>query len=209
MVSFFNQLDVPGPMANEAYSNINDYILRGATTTQEDAFQEAAIAIRRIYSSVNTKPDDVLDICVSFDWTWHKRGHSSHYGVGIAIEVESGLIIDAQVLSNFCVGCKRAPPPESDPKFLDWKANHKCEKNHDGSANAMEVAAARILCKRSVEKYRLRYRTILCDGDAKTLSTLNNEQVYGPEIELIKKDCVNHVAKRMYKGIEVGLFGLK
>ena len=44
------------------------------------------------------------------------------------------------------------------------------------------------------------YSTVLCDGDAKTIATLNKEKVY--EAEIIKEDCVNHVAKRMWKGID-------
>jgi hypothetical protein len=67
----------------------------------------------------------------------------------------------------------------------------------------MEVASALVLCQRSLQKHNFRYSTILCDGDAKTLATLNKEEVYGPDVTLVKEDCINHVAKRMYKGIEV------
>ncbi|ELT98677.1 hypothetical protein CAPTEDRAFT_186231 [Capitella teleta] len=150
LVSFVNQLDISGPIANEAYIELTDRLQHGALAAQEDSFQEAAAVIRQIHGTEGTQAKDVLDICISFDGAWHKRGYSSHYGVGIAIKVESGLIIDVH----------------------------------------------------SIEKYRLRYKTILCDGDAKTLATLNKKQVYGPDVELIKEDCVNHVAMRMYKGIE-------
>ncbi|ELU11566.1 hypothetical protein CAPTEDRAFT_193814 [Capitella teleta] len=187
LVSFVNQLDVSGPIANEAYIELTDRLQHGALAAQEDSFQEAAAVIRQIHGIEGTQAKDVLDICISFDGAWHKRGHSSHYGVGIAIKVKSGLIIDVH----------------TDPKYLKWKENHHCEMNHDGSANSMEVASAGVLCQWSIEKYRLRYKTILCDGDAKTLATLNKKQVYGPDVELIKEDCVNHVAMRMYKGIEV------
>ena len=42
----------------------------------------------------------------------------------------------------------------------------------------MEVEAARIIFARSVQKYNLRYTTAVCDGDAKTVNTLNDMKVY-------------------------------
>lgn len=42
---------------------------------------------------------------------------------------------------------------------------------------------------------------VLCDGDAKTTGSLNANKVYGDK-EISKVDCINHVSKRLYKGIE-------
>ena len=39
-------------------------------------------------------PDDVVDITVSFDGTWQKRGFSLQHGVGSVIEVKTGLMVD-------------------------------------------------------------------------------------------------------------------
>ena len=44
----------------------------------------------------------VIDIQVSFDGTWRKRGFSSNYGVGVWIDVLTGLVIDYEVLSLYC-----------------------------------------------------------------------------------------------------------
>ena len=44
----------------------------------------------------------MLDIAVSYDGSWHLRGHSSHNGLGVEIDLLTGLPIDFQVLSNFC-----------------------------------------------------------------------------------------------------------
>ena len=46
-----------------------------------------------------------LDVMVSFDGTWHKRGFTSLYGVGIVIDVMTGLVLDYEVLSKFCQAC--------------------------------------------------------------------------------------------------------
>ena len=59
---------------------------------------------------------------------------------------------------------------------------------------------AKIMFQLSVEQYKLCHMSVLCDGDAKTISSLNNEGIYMDEI--LKEDCVNHVNKRLYKSIE-------
>ena len=54
-------------------------------------------------SSNAEKP--IIDISVSFDGTWHRRGHISNYGVGVVIEIFTGLLIDYCVLSKYCHEC--------------------------------------------------------------------------------------------------------
>ena len=66
----------------------------------------------------------------------------------------------------------------------------------------MEVAAARILFGRSISRHKLRSTSVIGDDDAKTIFSLNSGNVY-PGTEIIKEDCINHVAKRMWKGLDV------
>ncbi len=68
--------------------------------------------------------DGVLDIGVSYDGSWQKRGHSSHNGVETVIDLITGLPIDYQMLSNFCSQCKNAPPLSSD-LYEEWKRSSK------------------------------------------------------------------------------------
>ena len=46
--------------------------------------------------------ETVLDIAVSFDGTWAKRGHTSLFGMVFAISVDTGEVLDYHVLSKFC-----------------------------------------------------------------------------------------------------------
>lgn len=64
----------------------------------------------------------------------------------------------------------------------------------------MEVRAADIIFARSVELHNLQYTTILCDGDSKAFKHIAAQQLYDKEVS--KEDCVNHVAKRVYAGLE-------
>ena len=60
----------------------------------------------------------------------------------------------------------------------------------------MEVEGARRLWTRSVAQHKLRYMTMLSDGDCKTFNELQNERPYG-DVLIKKEECVNHVSKRM------------
>ena len=44
-----------------------------------------------------------LDVTVSFDGSWHKRGHTLLYGFG-AMEVLTGLILEYTIMSKYCHG---------------------------------------------------------------------------------------------------------
>ena len=61
----------------------------------------------------------------------------------------------------------------------------------------MEVEAAVRLWERSVEDHKLRYTTILSDGDSKAYDVVKESKVYEPDVTTEKEDCVNHVSKRM------------
>ena len=50
--------------------------------------------------------DGQLDVSVSFDGSWHRRGRCSHTGIATVIEVFSGLILDFITLSNYCLACE-------------------------------------------------------------------------------------------------------
>lgn len=64
----------------------------------------------------------------------------------------------------------------------------------------MKVRAADIIFARSVELHNLQYATILCDGDSKAFKHIDAQQLYDKEVS--KENCVNHVAKRVYAGLE-------
>ena len=44
-------------------------------------------------------------VTVSFDGIWHERGFASNYGVGIIIDVATGLVTDFKVLSKYRQAC--------------------------------------------------------------------------------------------------------
>ena len=87
----------------------------------------------------------------------------------------TGLPVDFEVLSNFCFKCKAPAERPDDPS---WQERHlsKCLKNYDGSAKSMEVECALRMWRRSIEINKLRYTTMLCDGDSKSFDAVIHEK---------------------------------
>ena len=116
------------------------------------------------------------------------RGHQSHIGVGFVTEVCTGIIVDFEVLRNHCKVCE-----------IDKSRKHKCHKNFDGKAGAMETEEAKRMWLRSLD-YGFRYVTFVGDGDSsafKGVTGLNEGSGPYGDVVVKKEECINHVHKRM------------
>ena len=203
-MNFFSLMGMPKPMSSRQWHNYKGTINTKAGEAVEEHLQEAVKEVRRTYVDRGLgMPDDegVMDIVVSVDGSWQKRGHKSHNGVVAVVEHHTGLIIYSVALSNYCRHCNSAPKPD-DPGFVAWQRNHQlhCQKNMDCASGAMEVEGALILFSRSVDKHKLRYTQMLGDGDAKTHARIEAGDPFEGR-PVLKLECVNHVAKRLGTGL--------
>jgi hypothetical protein len=189
-------LDLPPPVSQHAYQQHMKVIAMGARTEVEESMSRARKELRDLY---DVPPDQIINILISCDGTWQKRGFSSLFGVVFVIAYETGKVIDYTVLSKHCSGCKKwENENQTQAEYRAWKENHVCSINFTGSAGAMEPFGTLALFQRSVG-YNLRYKYLVSDGDSKTFALLSREQVYGtdPEDQVVKLDCVGHVQKRL------------
>ena len=141
----------------------------------------------------------MVDILISCDGTWQKRGFSSLFGAVFIIAYETGKVIDYTVLSKHCAGCKRWEDYDrSSQEYADWKASHVCTVNFTGSAGAMEPIGTLRMFQRSLD-HNIRYKSLISDGDSKIFSLLQSKNIYGDgdgdKIE--KLDCIGHIQKRL------------
>lgn len=60
------------------------------TECMDKFYAESAAAIKKVYKEMD--PSFTRDGAVAYDGTWHKRGHTSHIGVGAVIKYHTGLI---------------------------------------------------------------------------------------------------------------------
>ncbi|XP_046685511.1 uncharacterized protein LOC124371223 [Homalodisca vitripennis] len=91
----------------------------GAVEENKAIIEEEKITIPELQT-------DSRDICAGFDGTWQRRGHQSLNGVVTCTSIDSGKVMDIEVLSKYCL-------------CLD-KTNHEiaCAANHQGSSGSME-----------------------------------------------------------------------
>ncbi|GFR62819.1 hypothetical protein ElyMa_000139900 [Elysia marginata] len=150
--------------------------------------------------------EGILTIGVSYDGSWAKRGHTSKIGAGAAIEIMTGLVIDFHVMSSHCQLCVTVGESlrnANKDKYDEWLQGHqasgRCTKNHDGTAGYMEICGAMAMWGRSLN-HGMRYTTFVGDGDAKTITAINNAKFYG-SVLVEKEECLNHVAKRLNAGL--------
>jgi len=154
-----------------------------------------AIADLRINKGV-TSNTALVDIAVSCDGSWQKRGYSSLNGFVSAISMESGKVVDISPMSRFCKSCSNNKKwKKVDPvKYDILQKNHRCMANYEGSAPAMEVTGVKKMFNRSIHNYATRYTEYIGDGDSKSFASIQNTY---EGIQVVKKECVGHVQKRM------------
>ncbi|XP_071964136.1 uncharacterized protein [Antedon mediterranea] len=119
-------------------------------------------------------------IRVSVEGTWQRRKRNSLNCVVVAREIKTGKIMDYEILSRHCKGCRIWEKEDNtSPRYIRWKANHKCKINHIGSAGSMEPAGARRIWGRSMATRKLKYTSYIGDGDTKSFSSVVKDQPYG------------------------------
>ena len=168
-------INMPGTLNTSAYQNAMDRLYEASTKVAEDSLKRAALEVFEI------DPQTM----VSVDGSWQRRGHKSHNGVVTVCSVPTGKVLDYEVLSNYCKVCE-----------TDSTQEHVCQKNHEGSSNAMEGVGAIRIFHRSVEKHNLKYVEYLGDGDSSSFTSVKVSKPYGDNIILSKKECCGHVQKR-------------
>lgn len=140
--------------------------------------------------------DNCSDISIAFDGTWQKRGFRSKNGCCTITSIDTGKVLDVEVLTKFCSGCTKIDSTSEDYAQKVEAHQGKCLKNYEGSSGGMESASAVTLFGRSVEKRGVRYKEMLGDGDSKAFLAVVESDPYD-DLKVSKIECVNHVAKRM------------
>lgn len=204
LASFCAVMNMPCISTNTYYKQV-EVILEVLEDEAGVEVKQAGQRLREVILKENDEVSstDVLDIAVTFDGTWSKRGFTSLTGAFFVISLDTGEVLDYHVISKTCQKCSRKKSQCQDDvdAFEEWKIEHvtsgECDINFTGSSLAMEVEGASVLWNRSVEKHNMRYKWVICDGDSKSHSAVKD--VYGEECTVEKLDCVGHVQKRMGK----------
>ncbi|GFT70576.1 uncharacterized protein TNCV_1133321 [Trichonephila clavipes] len=173
---FCGVMNLPQPPTR--FSPYGKRILNAAKLVYEDSIQNAAK--KAICENEGNKY-----IAVAVDGTWQKRGYTSLNGVVTVTSIDTGKVIDVDILSKYCA-CKNLPFHEKD-----------CKRNYVGSSGAMEIQGASKIFQRSLSLHIARYITYLGYGDCKAFDAVKKKNIYGNEYPIEKLECIGHVMKRM------------
>ena len=185
-------MNMPRPMTRNNFDKITNLCKVASKKVAEKSMQDAAKEIRIKKGDENA----VTDTGITNDGAWQRRGHSSLNGFVATISVETGKILDGEVMSRKCKSCEQYKKIESTHPIVyeSWKASHKCSCNYQGSAPNMEPTGTLKIFERSIEKNKLRYTDFYGDGDSKSHQIIEN--VYSG-IKVQKLECIGHVQKRV------------
>ena len=174
-------LNMPKPMTEKSHKNISKKI-RGSTKFVAEASMKSAA------SELANKNGGDSDVSVSVDGTLQKRGFSSLNGVVAAISIDTGKVVDCEIMARYCKACKSNEDLKTtDPQaYATWQATHKCSLNFYGSAPKI---------KRSIATNNLRYMNFYGDGDSKSFQTI--EYIYGDNHRVNKQECIGYYQKRV------------
>ena len=163
---FCNLMNMPSAMASKAYDDIvktSDPCEKIAEKLMNDAATEI--------HDLSKSSDSVVDTNISLDGSWQKRRYSSLNGYVAALSMESGKVLDIEVMSWFCRLCDANKNLEKTDRiaFENFKAYHNsCSANYKGSAPNMEVTGAKRIFSWSIDNRKLRYIEMHSDRDSKT-----------------------------------------
>jgi hypothetical protein len=170
-------------ISKPAYQQQMESILVCLEDEANEEMKDAAKELEEIMTSNATgdAEDGVLDVAVSFDGTWAKRGFASLTGILFVISVDTGKVLDYYCLSKACQKCAlKKSKCKDDSEFQTWQVKHlgdgECHINFEGSSPAMECDGAVTLWKRSIEKHNLRYKWMVSDGERCVRGTTQKPQ---------------------------------
>ena len=128
---FCGMKNMPRPMTNKNFDKISLVLGSSAQAVAESSMSATAVELRK--PSMKDLP---ADIGVSVDGTWQKRGYVSLNGVVAVISMDSGKVIDMEVMLRYCLACQKNKDSVTDDEFLTWYESHKfCSANQEGHSS--------------------------------------------------------------------------
>ena len=197
---FSGLMDIGKGISKSAYYAIIEHIYSASKVIFLNLIQKA-VNEEKEENKRYGQPEN--ELTVSGDGSWKKRGFNSLFGIATLIGNHTGKVIDCVIKSSYCNICTAMRGKLNSDEFQDWYSTHEneCDADDKGSAGKMEVDGILQMFCESEEKFGVRYRNYVGDGDSKTFTSILDKQPYGPDFIMIKREDINHVAKRMGWGL--------
>ncbi|GFU89257.1 uncharacterized protein TNCV_2549781 [Trichonephila clavipes] len=127
----------------------------------------------------------VTECGVFVDGTWQERGRSSLNGCVAALSIDTGKLLDLEIMSKFWRIYNRLKNSKS-------PVGHACSCSRLGSASSMELVGAYRIFQLSCTTRNLKYVNFYGDGDSQGYLAVKN--VYSTN-GVTKYECMGHIKK--------------
>lgn len=136
---FANLMDICDGLSQQAYDNVVVHI-HSATKAVFDFCCEKAVNEEKKENEKHERR--LLDLKISGDRSWKRRGFKFLYDVTTLIAYNTGKVIDLIVKSSYCQECNMWKNRQNTDKYNEWLEEHEenRSKNHEGSAGKMEMS---------------------------------------------------------------------
>ena len=194
-------LDIKPTDKNMSKTQLNTFM--GASVTIAKQSMKCAGAQAYSHASIIEESTSGLRECaVSFDASWHRRGHYSNQGFTAAIDSDFGKVLDYSLYDRVCFTCSKWPESRrcSCPEeFQEFREAHKdqCTSNYSGTSQSIKSSGAIDVWRRSIATHNLAYGTYIGDGDSSSFKNLIQSDLYNGEVPIRKEECIGHVQKRL------------
>ena len=159
-------IDLPSTLSNRAFYKAQAYLSKVSMDVAQASCMRAALEVREKH---NTADSEFLEVTVSYDGAYQKKGGKSgggffRYCVACAISVETGKVLNYEIACNSCKLCiekqqalrgKRLELAE----YKIWKEMHEssCQAKDYGeySSVALESNLAPVIFRKSIAQKRL------------------------------------------------------
>ena len=165
-------MNMPSLLTQKSYAGLVTSIQESYTKVAKASMLKAADEIRREKLEDAYDADNLVDIDISADGAWQRRGFASLNGVVTIIGVDIAKCIDYQVLTKVCKACQIWENKKGTMEYDNFMASHDCPINHSGSVSSMEQSGVLTCFKRSIDDYKVRYLSYIGDGNSSSFSSV-------------------------------------
>ena len=169
---------MPFSLSKDTWYSHEDALLQAHTEVVQVELEKNSWEARKlamIEQGVSAGDEDtVINIPVSFDGTWSRRGYTANHGIiGFVISAATGKVLDYEVISKVCNTCIQKKSSLNEHEFEQWAENHTCRGSFGGSSASMEMESVKRLWGKS-QDYSIQYKFLISDGDSKSYSAIWN-----------------------------------
>ena len=122
MQTFFGTMDMLPPVHTHSYMLHNQALAAASISVAKENMMAVADYLHRVNG---VGPRDVLDVKVTCDGTWSRRGFMAIHGVVVVISGDTGQILDFEVMMKSCAVCSQQRTRLGEEEFYVWLDGHR------------------------------------------------------------------------------------